>query len=187
MERFIDYFKKLTQVSNGLEHELLLRASELQVKKGGFLHKAGSICTRTYWVKKGLLRTYYLKDGREVTDVFATEDDTITSAHSFMKNEPDQYYLQAIEDTDVYALSYNDLMYLFEHFHEMERFGRITMSISYIQLSDKLESYQFTSAKDKYEHFCKTHKTILHRLPLGMIASYLGISQETLSRIRSKP
>lgn len=187
MEKFIEYFKKLTLVSNELEHELLLRTSQVQVRKGEFLHKAGSICTQTYWVKKGLLRTFYLKEGREITDVFAAENENITSAHSFMKNESDQYYLQAVEDTEVYALSYNDLMYLFEHFHEMERFGRITMSISYIQLSDKLESYQFTSAKDKYEHFCKTYKTILPRLPLGMVASYLGISQETLSRIRNKP
>lgn len=186
MEEFIEYFKKLTKVSNSLEEELIHRTSKSHVKKGEFLHKAGQICTQTYWVKKGLLRSYYLKEGREVTDVFAAEDEMITSAHSFMKNEPDQYYLQAIENTELYSLSFNDLMYLFEHYHEMERFGRITMSISYVQLSEKLKSYQFTSAKDKYEHFCQIYKLILHRLPLGMIASYLGVSQETLSRVRGR-
>jgi len=165
----------------------MLRATQLKAKKGEYLHNSGNICSHTYWIKKGLLRTYYLKEGREITDVFAAEGDTITSAQSFMKQEPDQYFLQAIEQAELYALSYDDLMYLFENFHEMERFGRITMSIFYVQLSEKLASHQFTSAKEKYEHFCETYKTILPRLPLGMIASYLGISQETLSRIRSKP
>lgn len=186
MKTFLEYFKQLTPVSERLEQELLLRTSQLQIKKGEFLHRAGSVCTHTYWIKKGLLRTYYLKEGREVTDVFAAENEMITSAHSFMKNEPDQYYLQAVEDTKLFAISYQDLMFLFEHYHEMERFGRITMSISYIQLSEKLKSYQFTTAKDKYEHFCKVYKPILPRLPLGMVASYLGFSQETLSRIRGK-
>ena len=186
MDDFINYFKRLTQVSKELEQELSSRATLLKVKKGAYLHQAGSICSHSYWIKKGLLRTYYLKEGKEITDVFAAESDTITSAQSFMKQEPDQYFLQAIEAAELYALSFDDLMYLFEHFHEMERFGRITMSMFYVQLSEKLASYQFTSAKGKYEHFCNTYNAILHRLPLGMIASYLGISQETLSRVRSQ-
>ncbi len=103
-----------------------------------------------------------------------------------MKGEPDQYYLQALEDSKIYALTNDDLMFLFENFHEMEKFGRISMSIYYIQLAEKLESYQFTTARDKYNHFCKVYSSILNRLPLGMIASYIGITQETLSRIRKE-
>mgnify|MGYP000692894028 FL=1 len=67
--------------------------------------------------------------------MFASEHEWITSVQSFMKNEPDQYYLQAIENSEVYAISNNDLMNLFGNFHEMEKFGRISMSIYYIQLS----------------------------------------------------
>jgi len=186
MKEFIYHFKQLTQVSDGLEKELMSKSIEFAIRKGAFLHKAGSICKKTYWIKKGLLRTYYLKNGKEITDVFASEGEWITSVQSFMKNQPDQYYLQAIEDSEVYALSNNDLMYLFENFHEMERFGRISMSYYYIQLAEKLESYQFTTAKDKYVHFCKVYSSILHRLPLGMVASYIGITQETLSRIRKE-
>ncbi len=127
-----------------------------------------------------------MKDGKEITNVFASEGEWITSVQSFIKNEPDQYYLQAIENAEVYAISKDDLKFLFENFHEMERFGRITMSINYIRLSEKLESHQFTSAKDKYVHFCKVYHSILNRLPLGMVASYIGITQETLSRIRKE-
>lgn len=186
MKELIEYFKRLTKVSDELEKELRSRSIPITVTKGAFLHKAASICKKTYWIQKGLLRTYYLKEGKEITDVFASEGEWITSAKSFIKNEPDQYYLQAIEDSEVYALSNNDLMFLFENFHEMERFGRISMSMYYLRLSEKLESYQFTSAKDKYGHFCKSYDSILHRLPLGMVASYIGITQETLSRIRKE-
>ena len=187
MKKFIDHFKRLTNVSDNLEKELVLRSIPITVNKEDFLHKAASICKKTYWIKNGLLRTYYLKEGKEITDVFASEGEWITSVQSFMKGEPDQYYLQAIEDSEVYALSNDDLMFLFEKYHEMEKFGRISMSIYYIQLSEKLESYQFTSAKEKYVHFCKVYDSILHRLPLGMVASYIGITQETLSRIRKEP
>ena len=186
MNQFIAHFKALTKVSDDLEKELISRSNPIFVDKGEFLHKAGSTCKKTYWIQKGLLRTYYLKDGKEITDVFASEGEWITSVQSFIKKEPDQYYLQAIENSEVYALSNIDLMFLFQNFHEMERFGRITMSLNYIRLAEKLESYQFSLAKDKYVHFCKVYHSILNRLPLGMVASYLGITQETLSRIRKE-
>jgi len=184
MKKYLDHFRQLTHVPEELEKNLRAKSTQVSIDKGEYLHKAGFTCKSTYWIKKGLLRSFYLKDGKEITDVFASEGEWITSVQSFMKSQPDQYYLQAIESSKVYALSYNDLMYLFENFPEMERFGRISMSMSYIQLSEKLESYQFTSAKDKYVHFCKIYNSILHRLPLGMVASYIGVTQETLSRIR---
>lgn len=186
MNEFLTYFNNLTIVSDALANELKSRATAMFIKKGTLLHKAGSVCRKTYWVNKGILRTYYLKEGKEITDVFASEGNWITSVQSFMKGEPDQYFIQAIEDSELFALSSEDLMYLFQHFHEMERFGRITMSQSYIQLAQKLESYQFTTAKAKYDHFCKVYQPILNRLPLGMVASYLGITQETLSRVRKE-
>jgi len=186
MKEFIDLFSRLTKVSDGLRECLQERTIQLQVSKGEHLHSAGNICNRTFWVMKGLLRTYYLKEGKEVTDGFAAEGESLTSVKSFMTNMPDQCYLQAIEDSELCALTNSDLTYMFDHFPEMERYGRITMSIYYVKLSDRLESYQFTSAKEKYEHFCNTYRSISGRLPLGMVASYLGISQETLSRIRGK-
>jgi CRP-like cAMP-binding protein len=182
----IDQFSRLTKVSDELRDCLLKRTTQLKVAKGEHLHSAGNICDRTFWVMKGLLRTYHLKEGKEITDRFAAENESLTSVRSFMTNMPDQCYLQAIEDSELYALTYTDLMYMFDHFSEMERYGRIVMSIYYVKLSERLESYQFTSAKEKYDHFCKTYKSILGRLPLGMVASYLGISQETLSRIRGR-
>ncbi len=143
------------------------------------------VCRRTYLVKKGLLRIYFNKDGKIITDGFAAENEWMTSAYSFMRAVPDQYYIAAIEPTEAYSLLLEDLMYLFGRFHEMERFGRMVMSMQFIQQSERLNSIRFTTPKEKYQHFCHTYQSILGRLPLGMIASYLGITQETLSRVRA--
>ncbi len=185
MDDILAHFAQLTSVSPELSQAIQQRIHQHSVKKGTFLHQAGSVCTRTYWIRTGVIRLYYLKDGREVTDFFSSENQWITSADSFMTNQVDQCYLQAIDDSDVFALTNHDLHWLFTHFPEMERFGRIVMSQLFIQQSERLNSLRFTSAAERYQYFCASHRPILNRLPLGMVASYLGITQETLSRVRA--
>lgn len=185
MDDVLAHFAQLTEVSPLLAQELRLRIRQQTVGKSEYLHQAGSICNRTYWVQSGLLRLYYLKNGREITDFFSFEGQWITSAYSFMHQVPDQFYLQVIEPSQVYSLTNGDLMWLFEHFPAMERFGRIVITQQFMQQSERLNPLQFSSASERYAHFCQVYKPILPRLPLGMVASYLGITQETLSRIRA--
>lgn len=79
----------------------------------------------------------------------------------------------------------NDFKYLFQNFPEMDRYGRLSMGRMYGYMLDRVASLRFTSAKEKYRLFIKAFPNVHHRIPLGMIASYLGTTQETLSRIRS--
>ena len=185
MDDILAHFAQLTIVSPELSQAIRQRLRQHSVKKGAFLHEADSVCTRTYWIKMGIVRLYYLQDGREVTDFFSSQGQWITSADSFMTNRIDQCYLQAIDDCDLFSFTNDDLLWLFDHFPPMERFGRIVMSQLFIQQSERLHSLRFTSAAERYQYFCVSHRVILNRLPLGMIASYLGITQETLSRIRA--
>lgn len=101
-----------------------------------------------------------------------------------MQREKDIYYIDAIEDTETYSIHVNDLVYLFDNFPEMERYARLSMGTVFGHFMERITSMRFTSAKERYDHFKKTYPIICHRIPLGMIASYLGITQETLSRIR---
>lgn len=103
-----------------------------------------------------------------------------------MQRQLDIYYIDAIENTDVFCLHVNDLVYLFDHFPEMERYARLSMGAVFGHFMERITSLRFTTAKEKYMHFCTTYQDIYHRIPLGMVASYLGITQETLSRIRSE-
>ena len=132
------------------------------------------------------MRIYFNKDGRIVIDGFAAENAWMTSAYSFLRDVPDTYAIAAIEPTEAYSLGLEDLLYLFDWFHEMERFGRIIMSAQFLEQSERLNSLCFTLPAEKYQHFCAHYRPILARLRLGMVASYLGITPEPLSRVRAK-
>ncbi len=186
MPSLLQHVAQFTTVSPLLAEELTQRAQPHHFGKGELLHAAGTVCRRTYWIQQGLVRIYFNKDGRIVTDGFAAENQWMTSAYSFMRGVPDAYAIAAIEPTEAYSLGLEDLLYLFERFHEMERFGRIIMSAQFIEQSERLNSLRFTSPAEKYQHFCTHYRPILARLPLGMVASYLGITPETLSRVRAK-
>lgn len=186
MDPLLQHIAQFTTLSLPLADELRQRAQHHRFGKGEVLHTADTVCRRTYWIQQGLVRIYFNKDGKIVTDGFAAENQWMTSAYSFMRGVPDPYAIAAIEPTTAYSLGLDDLLQLFGRFHEMERFGRVMMSAQFIEQSERLNSLRFTSPAEKYRHFCTHYRPILARLPLGMVASYLGITPETLSRVRAK-
>jgi len=155
-------------------------------KKGELVHNADTICTKSYFIQKGLLRTYFIKDGKEISEYFCSEAEWVNSPRSFMQRQLDIYYIDAIENTDAFCLHVNDLVFLLENFPEMERYSRLSMGTIFEHLIERITSLRFTTAKEKYDHFCLTYHDIFFRIPLGMTATYLGITQETLSRIRAE-
>jgi len=155
-------------------------------KKGDLIHDANTVCKKSYFIQKGLLRTYFLKEGKEISEYFPAEGEWCNSPKSFRTRTLDIYYIDAIEDIECYGLHVNDLVYLFDNFPEMERYARLSMGTVFGHLMERITSMRFTTAKEKYNHFIETYHDIHFRIPLGMIASYLGITQETLSRIRAE-
>jgi len=153
--------------------------------KNHFLHKPNKTCLHTYFINSGLIRIYYQKDDKEITDNFSVENEWITSIYSFLQNIPDYFHIQTLEETEVIRISLNDLEDCFKDFPEMERFGRMLISKYFLEQSERIISLQFNSAKERYQFFERNSKNKLSRVPLGMLASYLGMTQETLSRVRS--
>jgi CRP-like cAMP-binding protein len=162
------------------------RITSKTFKKGELIHDADSICRRSYFIQSGLTRTYFIKDGKEISEYFSCEEEWVNSPRSFMQQQLDIYYIDAIENTDTFCLHVTDLVFLFDQYPEMERYARLSMGTSFGHFMERVTSIRFTTAKEKYQHFCKTYHDIHHRIPLGMISSYLGITQETLSRIRAE-
>lgn len=150
------------------------------------VHSANKVCAQSYFIQKGLFRIYFIKDGKEISEYFQSEGEWSNSPRSFRTRQLDIYYIDAIEDTEALCLNVNDLMYLFENFPEMERYARLSMGTVFGHFMERITSMRFTAANEKYKHFIKTYYDIHHRIPLGMVASYLGMTSETLSRIRAE-
>ena len=110
----------------------------------------------------------------------------VTSFHSFITHEPAVENIQLLEGRILWAISKETLTNLFNQYHEIERLMRIAYEKYYIRLEERFVNAQFKTASERYENLLRQSPHILERVPLGYIASYLGISQETLSRIRSK-
>ena len=146
---------------------------------------AGDLCRKLYFVESGLLRTYYLRDGRDVTHSFRGEGEFTTVIDGFYQQKTTKYFIETIEPVIVSVLTLEGLNYLFDKHKEIERVGRLINFNVMSEVADHLYSLQFQTAKDRYGSLLLRYPNILKRVPLGMIASYLGITQETLSRIRS--
>ncbi|MFT5998015.1 MAG: CRP-like cAMP-binding protein [Neolewinella sp.] len=185
-ETIYEHFEKFIRLSADLKFELAKRLKRKSFKKRRLVLDANNVCRESYFITSGILRTYFLKDGKEISEYFCGVNEWVNSPKSFTQRKKDIYYIDAIEDTEVYTINVNDLVYLFEKFPEMERYARLSMGSTFGHLMERIASMRFTSAKERYDHFQRTYADISHRIPLGMVASYLGVTQETLSRIRAQ-
>jgi CRP-like cAMP-binding protein len=156
-----------------------------KLSKGEILVREGDYSYELYYVAKGGARAYYLKDGKTITDWFAFENDFISSIVSFFLGVPSQHYIEVLEDSTFMVLQLQDIELLCDKYHDFERLGRLSTTKTMIQLQQRIVSLQFKSSKERYDSLLEKYPQIELRAPLGDIASYLGITQETLSRIRN--
>lgn len=182
--RFLETFSPLSPRAKAAFEEVLLR----QVcPKKTFLYRANEVCNRLYFVEKGILREYFLNEkDEEITNWLGLEHTLATSMYSFIARTPTQMHMQVLEDATLISVSYDDLQQLYERFHEIERLGRIVTEQYFLETEEIKRSFQYLSATQRYESLLVHQPELLRRIPLGYLASYLGISLETLSRIRAK-
>jgi len=183
------YFKMVSQISKitavtKLAIEGVLKGLELP--KGHVLVKQNTVCNYFYFIEKGLTRTYYYKDGKDVTDWISDENSFAVSIISFITRQPDRRTIELLEPSTLWAMHHDDFENLCRQYHDFERLGRFLCASGIVQLQKKFDDLHFATASERYQTLMQTNPSFIQRVPLGMIASYLGITQETLSRIRSK-
>jgi len=186
---FKEYLNILNQISSLSEHsqkQLLMYVTTKRIKKGDFLLKHGDVCKHIYFVKKGLLRIFYYKNGKEITEWFANEKHFCFSITSYFENTPSNLIIEALEDSVIICLSKNGQETLRKTNIEIANLLVTTLSRSLMLSQKRMESIQFETAQQRYQNLLKQQPTILQKVPLQYVASFLGITQETLSRIRAK-
>ena len=156
------------------------------LKKGAYLVTEGQRCRHLYFVESGALRGCYTLDGKEITYWFAFENDFVTSFHSFITETPAVERIQLLEGSVLWAISKERLNHLLNAHHEIERLLRIAYEGYYIRLEERFVNGGFKTAAERYRDLLEQRPQLLERVPLSYIASYLGISPETLSRVRAR-
>ncbi|CAM1333559.1 Crp/Fnr family transcriptional regulator [Tenacibaculum aestuariivivum] len=166
-------------------NDILAHFNKEEVQKNDLLLKEGQICKKLYFVHKGIARSYYLKkDGKDVTQWFFGQGVFMSSADSFFNQTASYYYLEVLETSVLYSISHEKITLLLEKYHKVEKFIRL-LSISMLtKVVHKLNAIQFQTAKERYDYMNSEFPDISHRVALSHIASYLGMNQATLSRIR---
>jgi CRP-like cAMP-binding protein len=186
MTSFFTFINKFTSLSEESRAALTSVLQPMELPKGHNILRPGAICQYLYYIEKGLTRTYYLKNGKDVTDWFSTEDSIAVSIISFLTHQPDRRGIELLEDSVLWAISYSNLERLYREYHDIERLGRLLVSHGIIQLQQRFDGLHFSTAHYRYQQLIISNPSLINRAPLGMIASYLGVTQETLSRIRSQ-
>jgi CRP-like cAMP-binding protein len=155
------------------------------VPKDHFLVREREVCDYIFFIRKGIARIYYYKDNREITEWIAMDEQFFLSIISFFERTPSRLIIQTLEPAEVMGIHYNDLIRLAAQHHEVETLFRKMMTGSLILSQYRMDSIQFESAQQRYEKLLQTSPRIIQRVPLSHIASFLGVTLETLSRIRS--
>lgn len=150
-----------------------------------YLLRAGTIGRRLYFIEKGLVRCYYFDNGQEICSKFLKENDIIVSASSFFLQKESREYLQTIEPTTVYSLSYEELQHMYTYYIESNIISRVISTKSYLLSEQRSYFIRMRQAAARYKTMMEHHPDLINRVPVKYMASYLGMTEETLSRIRS--
>lgn len=183
---FITKIAAVCALSKEAQEFIQKHTKTFEFKKGELVLEAGNPCEYIYSITKGMMRGYYFNEAKEITNWIANEEDFGTSFYSFISQQNSYETIEALENTTTEVLSKKDLDTLYRNFPETEQAGRLLLENYYLRLEERVIYIQFKTAKERYDHFYETRRDILKRAPLGCIASYLGITQETLSRIRAE-
>jgi len=186
MKAFFSFINQVTRLNEESTEALSQVLQPLELPKGYELLRPGAVCHHFYFIEQGLTRTWYIKKGKDVTDWLSPENSIAVSIVSFITGQPDVRGIELLEPSVLWAVSRTDLEKLYAQHHDIERLGRLLISSGAIQLQQRFDDLHFATAGQRYQKLMDTHPSFINRVPLGMIASYLGITQETLSRIRAQ-
>lgn len=186
MEQLRKYFNTFLVLQ---DHEWQAFASKIQkvvVAKKEVLLEEGQPCDFIAFVGEGIYRFYYNDNGDEKVTAFFFPGDFVSNYRSFLTQQPSSHYIEAMKEGTVYKVYRKDLYELYNEFPMIDRLGRLVAENLYLTVAKRLDSFLYTTPEERYKELQDRNSKLLQEVPQYMLASYLGVKPETLSRIRSR-
>ncbi|NIG55084.1 Crp/Fnr family transcriptional regulator [Chitinophaga sp. Cy-1792] len=186
-ETFFQKFEEKVPLSPTDKALLKQHLTHRKIRKRQFFLQEGEVCRQVAIVEKGAMRAFLIdNEGHEHIAAFALEGWTIADLNSFLRQSPGTLTIETLEDTDLTLISYDAYNALLETMPAFERFIRITITDAYVALQKRTTDMISLSAEERYKALVAAYPNILQRVPQHMIASFMGVTPETISRIRKR-
>lgn len=185
MDNLIKYINTIAVLDEKATNALYAYASIEEFEKNEFILETNQYCNKIWYLDKGMVRKFHLVDGKEVTSWIHTEGEIFTSLQSYAKHSRSEEYLQTCEATRVIGISKTNSEKLSQH-PQFIQFTNQLMEQQFVNIDANTKALNQRDARGKYEYLAQIAPEIIKRAKLGHIASILGITQETLSRIRKQ-
>lgn len=186
-DKLIQFVQKVLPLSNSKAEQLVEKFDPVTISKNAHVLKAGAICNAYYFVETGIMRSYtYDLEGDEVTTAFFSENAFASDLLSFFNRAPSREYIHAITDCEAWYITYDNMQENFHALPDFREFGRLKLVNSYSVLKERMLSMLQETAEQRYSNLLDSSPEIFKNVPLKYIASYLGITDTSLSRIRKE-
>ncbi|MCY1218593.1 Cyclic nucleotide-binding domain protein [compost metagenome] len=182
----LEILNHIHPLSKEAGQKIVQHSTEINLPKGHIILEADKTETSVYFIKKGIVRAFAPKEEKDITFWFGREGDPIVSMKSYVDNKPGYECVELLEDCELYEIKNHDLQQLFLEDISIANWGRKFAEALLLHTEERLISKLFKSAKERYLELLQDNPDFVQRIQLGYIASYLGITQVSLSRIRAE-
>ncbi len=187
MNKLKEFIETLTPISDKEFEDSKDNFSKIHLKKEDFFVEQGKICRQIAFINNGTLRTFYINNkAEEITACFCTKNSLTTSYKSFILQEPSLVSIQALEDTELLVIDHEKLQQLYNTSRAWQNIGRQIAEREYFVMEQYAATLNNESAKEKYLRLLNEQPEVLHKASVEDIATYLGVTRRTLSRIRQE-
>jgi CRP-like cAMP-binding protein len=183
---FITVLRYFHPVGEDIEDYFKQHAYPSSFAKGDLLLSAGNICEHLYFIRKGAVRGFVKEGDKDITTWITAENEIVSSIYGLYSKQPPIENIQAIEDCEMLTMTISDLERLYVQFPEFNVVARKMLERYYVDAEERAFIARLTNAENKYSLFLKRYEHLSNRIPLKYIASFLGMTLETLSRVRKR-
>ena len=180
------FFESVVPLSKEAWGDIVRLEHGSEYKRKQVVVRPGQVLDKMIFIHQGAMRLYLIKDGVDITYYFYFPHSFATDFSSFKTGMPTQYFLECIEDCSVSAFNQRDIYFLYDKYPEMQKFGRLMAEEAYLMMDRRMNYFQFYDLETRYLALLREEPHLLQRVPQHLIATYLGVTPESLSRVKQQ-